>query len=840
MYLLYHLIRLYNDGDRSDLIEYAFRMYNFAGANSGEAFIDAGGESWDADYAIGDNLINYEWVQITGIKTYPALAPTLSTTSSCAFSLQDFECALFSTWNDRDFTGILIRDSADYIIWQGFITGKTFTAGLTTVFCRGLGFLLEAITFKKNYIYETGKIADVTPGAVATRLSLTDEADAAFTWDVNRWIQNANNAILITDNTKSSTSKEWDCSVITLTGGTGDTTISKTQTLRDGLNAFVFEGSSVLDAIMSCTVDGVVISDSYYLSEIRIDLKWFLSIIGSIGQSVDGYYSLQIMKNGLWQTLAGYTIRYTASTIENKNYTAEYGIGDSELGDFIIKETPVELAKYFNKDGGNNYDELQGLRFKMIGKQGVNFESFMKLDYLKITVYYDSYDISPVQHKITNNAASTIDCFGVNWDEEGVAIADTFAIGEHTLKILQDLALEMGLDIYIGTAAVTEDVVKDDLLPAGDGATTDWTPSVGGAHYLKLDEGFGGVADGEAVYVVDGDENKEEWITIEPFSMGASGQGILTALHLNTDIFTAGTPANAPLADISFDGGTTWEGEKALSMFAGERSVEWTGLSATQTQFNVLIVKFIAPAVMDADDVIQLQRFTVDIIYDKVDSILTRYMARDFWGQYGLSVLNSVCELEGVFWYEDNVNNRLVITHLDYLIAGGDSFTQADYGHEFEYQDDCNQFKHVEVYGDQALGIYWKETDPAAANISVQVKQIVDNSIRTFADAEVIAENQLAIYKDKRPSIRFTVDGTHPNSIVGVTLNLTMVRPTVAATNYIIRKKDQVRISSTLLKTTFYVGLGHTPPVEALADTIRKLAWFSHKNMTNNLIYQKG
>ena len=46
----------HSDRVATSISNYRFQFDNFGGANSGEAYIDAIGESWDTDYAIGDNL----------------------------------------------------------------------------------------------------------------------------------------------------------------------------------------------------------------------------------------------------------------------------------------------------------------------------------------------------------------------------------------------------------------------------------------------------------------------------------------------------------------------------------------------------------------------------------------------------------------------------------------------------------------------------------------------------------------------------------------------------------------------------------------------------------------
>ena len=113
-------------------------------------------------------------------------------------------------------------------------------------------------------------------------------------------------------------------------------------------------------------------------------------------------------------------------------------------------------------------------------------------------------------------------------------------------------------------------------------------------------------------------------------------------------------------------------------------------------------------------------------------------------------------------------------------------------------------------------------------------KQIIDDTIMSLAEAKEIAEAQLVIWKVKQPSIVATCHAALYSIEAGQTVNLTMVRPTIAAANYVVRRIDVKHFGynsagTEIMKTTLYLGLGSTPIEEKRDNEIRELILEVHK-----------
>lgn len=218
-------------------------------------------------------------------------------------------------------------------------------------------------------------------------------------------------------------------------------------------------------------------------------------------------------------------------------------------------------------------------------------------------------------------------------------------------------------------------------------------------------------------------------------------------------------------------------------------------------------------------------------------STLTKYAARRFKGVNSLEVVNVICLLEGTEWCEDYKNNGIKIIAKDDFIDSEVDITSTTYEDEWQFEDKCNQIKKVEVFGNASLNVYAVAEDgDVKGNLC---KQLIDNSINTNADAQEVADAQLALLKDKKPSIRLTVDGVQTALQLGYTIDITVEKPNgtdvVAKTAYPIRRIERRGRGIGGIKTTIYAGLGETPLEEELGKIIKNTYYLAKQNLSSKL-----
>ena len=277
-----------------------------------------------------------------------------------------------------------------------------------------------------------------------------------------------------------------------------------------------------------------------------------------------------------------------------------------------------------------------------------------------------------------------------------------------------------------------------------------------------------------------------------------------------------------------------WQGAETVRCnYAGYvwTSVTFDGLNGSQLDLDGLQVKYTAPAAnVDFDDVMIGATYCVIYYYQYG---FTKYMAREFKGAYCMEALKAVCKLEGVHWYEDYINNKIVLINISNFVDSTVDLTQADYEDTWEYTDECNQVKSFLVFGKAEDEIFAKAIDESVPGYIS--KQLIDESITNIADAQEIADTRLAALKTKRPSIKLPLHVDNVLLQLGTTVGVTLARPTVAEADYPIRMIERKKVGI-IIKTIIYCGLGESPWNEELARTIRDNAERSHKALTDRLI----
>ncbi|MFX1371332.1 MAG: nitrous oxide reductase family maturation protein NosD [Promethearchaeota archaeon] len=609
------------------------------------------------------------WTEVGDVVEYPTITTRNNMYGLCDVKLRDFEGALYSTWYSRDFCPMRVEDDDENVIFDGYLAKKNFTAKYLMLHLVGFGVRLEWASFNSNYILAEGKVQQVDADAelhVYYDENENNEYDAGgdedFDWDDDQWVSGQQDkGLLIVDNTTSTISKEWDASAVDISGedssaGNAASTITKDDddelvVTVDGDNNQTYATST------SFTIDGTVIPDTHSIQKIEIDYQYGFDIPDCDPYSfwyLRGY--LQIKKDADWITLK--TLEYSGKG-PTKIWT------DSPL--ITIEESATEMAKYFNTAGGN-FTELKGLRIYTRGQyitMGGYAEIDMECDYIKVTVYHNTLNISPIMESITDSAANSLTCAGVTWTNTGVAVNDSFKIGQNTNTILSDIASQ------------------------------------------------------------------------------------------------AGVPLN-------------------------------------------------------------------------IVSTLSKYIARHFKGLYCISALTSVCQVEGAIWCEDHATRRIKIVKPDDFVDSGVDLTVSDADWDWDLEDACNQVKRVEVWGNAAYNIFSPAEDfTVSGNIT---KIIIDNTIMTKSDAQEVANTQLDYYKDKRPSMRLSLNGTRTAIQLGTTVDITFARPTIAKATYPIRMIERKPRGIDGIQTIIHAGLGETEWDEKLGMAIRRVNSVARKNLSDRLV----
>jgi len=820
---------LYNDRVTDGMTYLRLQMEAFGGSNSGEWYIDAIGYSWDANYEIGDNKEvdwhTYNKEQITGIIQEPTIAPRLDAYWIGGITVRDFEGALFSSWYDRDFNKILIEDDSANVLFRGFLIKKTFKKDELSLSFAGIGIMLDWQPFGADgyidYILAEGLVK--APISADSVLQVKDSEGADFTWANDYWIKEGRDVgILIMEGAAVST-RDWDSSAITQTTGSvvsGNNASTLTFQDSDSYRARD-ELYPNLDNVITLAINGTAVDDTDYLKSIEIQYNFRMWLKAQYLEYSHGTVHLQIKREihpyfFKWVTIAKTDLE---ESIVGGTQTGQWitGIPTDDGGngnEFTIRGTDAELQYYFHKTGAT-YTSLAGLRFIVTGTNVGGGWVDVDIDFIKVVVGYKSDDISPIMEQITDSAATSLTCSSVSaWDETGVAVDDNFKIGQNTRVILKDIASQSGLNVFFESPTRFHT-----LIPDQNGAINDWTLS-GYARVITID------ASAIAAELVDQGEYEEFGF---PNDIDFPGSDVVTEIKVYTYGKKSGVDSNFRVR-VYYNG--SWEDEQASTCGA---AYAWESHTFPITGGTVvpddLKVSYRAFTVSDPSNVwIDACYVVVKVEYANV---FERYTAQKYIGAYCMEPLRAICNLEGAHWYEDYTNDRIVVLKKEAFLDSGVDLTEADYGHDWSFEDECNQVRSFYVFGNAENEIFAKAIDESVDGYLS--RQIVDETISTTADAQEIADTQLALLNSKRPSIKLSLNGVNANLQLGKTVDVTLVRPTVAKTNYIIRKIERSKFGGGI-KTVIYCGLGESPVGERIGKIIRDNAFRSHKALRDRLM----
>lgn len=801
-------------------------------------YIDAPMSSLDGD-TIGDNLevesTEYDllyvkerigWNQIENIIEYPVPIARNNTVGICSLILRDFEGGLYPFWKNRDFNVMLILDADNNILFRGFLTNKKYTERSLEMTLEGIGKLLEWKHFDRNYILEEGYVKTVNASSV---LDMFDDADGDgeydvgedFTWDVDQWIIDRHVGLLVEDNTNDLSSETWTC-------GTNPTVAYGIEVAgdKDSLDAandddvyHITDSGRVWDAIITITnLTGVAIANTNALNKIIVNYRF--GIKAEEANMATMKFTLQIKKDTTWKTLKEVNI---------------YGIVSSFIwySDSVMLEAEdvdnadTELQKYLNEVGGD-YTSLHDFRI-VVDSKDAYYICELKLDLLTADIYYYSAAIAPVMKAITDSAASTITCSGVaDWTATGVKVGDQFKIGQNTATIAKEIgeAAGIAIDIIGQTVTGSADTI---IRPNADGGTLQWTRSGVGDHYEDIDEVVEDPTAGDGDYITSTTDGLVDIIEMGTFALA----GIDVVTTITAHIYAKGNSYYCG-ATLDISDGNIYLGAKSIGTGFNEyvwSSITWTNISLNQTQLDSLKAVFTSWHYADLGDVY------VDTIYftvtEGVFNPFDKFIAREFKGTHCIDAVKAVCTLEGAFWMEDYINNRIKLVKPSNFEDAGVSLVSANYD-EWEYEDKCNQVRRVDVWGKAASNIHEYSEDTTVSGYIE--KQIIDETITTKADAKTIADAELTNKSSKRPSIRLLLHGTYPNIQLGYMVALTMERPTIAMVYHKVRMIERHRMGITDIDTVVYLGLGETPLDEKIGRAIKEIGYIAHKALLDRLL----
>lgn len=749
------------------------------------------------------------WVEVTDIITLPVPKIRIDEPSIVIAEIRDFQGALYSTWSSRDFTAMKITDGAGAptTLFRGFISGKRFLHNKTTLSISGFSKKLESTPLNNNYIIEQGKVSDVPASIAGAESNLLAEGDAATQWN------------LIQEDTHWEALDEYTPGFITLSGN---------------MAAKVDEFD--MDTLVAADVTNVRI----YLNGLR------MAIVGSPPSAPE----VDIFMNGGW-------IGYQTVAIP-------YDINPAWA--------------YTDFAGAWNQADLTAMKVRIKGttvaNQWINvYQMYAKITYTGLdaaAIALEDLEDPPeafewdVDKWITNNDVGILIVDNsknndeANWECTGIAtnngtyidgncnsLDDPDGIEYHARE--GDLTTKMDITPVIGGANINTGLyiqkitikykysIKADALGPchvhlkilKDAA---WDIISYGPHTAPINNWY---STGDCVYEVPESSNAEllKYLTVDGVNYDEL-KGIKFEVSEFTTQFVE-VKIDYLVADIEYlaydinpimeqidDNGASWVKVTGIDWFEeGVRVGDSFKIGENTTQILTDIS-------------------TASGVAINVQSTLTKYIAQWFRGTYAIEVIKKICLLEGLHWWEDHTTTppSVVLSAETDFVDSTVDLTQANYDFDWEFEDDSNFYKEVEVFGAAALGIHYKARDNAASNTSTLTKTFIEETILTIPEAKEIAETQLLEYKVKRPSIKIPLDGVNALLGVGKTVTLTMVRPTVAEADYPIRMIERTEREPDGIKTIIWCGLGHSTWEENLADVINKAMYLAHKAHTDRLV----
>jgi hypothetical protein len=756
------------------------------------------------------------WTEITGIRNYPTIKTAMNSTSTCQITVVSWHDAgtQFADWLARDFSNIKVEDDATNLLFRGYLTKKVFTKTELTLYCEGISAKLGWVPFTQNYELASGLVSVIpsTTDLAGQQFILRCDADI----DVNWSVPIAGNHFEEIDDTIASPD--------------GDTTMIAADSTDDGLvETFSFEDITTAGIT---NITGIMIyvygrnNATLGVENMLIDAKYTGGAFGvELIQKTMVFSSSYAWHSPTWSGLDlteaevnGLQIRFTAANPLDAN---EEQIISSVYA--VITYTGENVAAIDVTDhndvafnwGTDVWKEDIDCGLLIVDNTTGNTTTNYDASALVSTNETSESGVATDTNVAHNGNQYMCQETGTTWDANVVFTVDGANLDSTTIK-LKKLTIKFQfstLGINIFNPSFKLEINKDGSYYTLATIPFTYVITRHNEEYViedtdtELAKYFNKTGDNY-------DELKGIRITFyNPYSANKDCKLYIDLLEVEIEH----NPYDIGnfMEEIT-DHGASW--------------LECSGTTFSETGISVGDAFRIGVGTTTIlDNICEKAEVGISIT---TSANFTKYSARWFKGTTCLDALKSIILLEGAMWYEDFDNDCIVIVKPADFEDSGVNLSEADYGHDWEYEDESNTYNKVEVFGKAALLIHAESIDETVT--SLMTKIFVDETITTNADAKDIADAQLAIYSVKRPSIKLSLNGVNSSIIAGQEVTLVMARPTVASKNYVVRAVERTKFGGGI-KTVIWCGLGQTPAAEGLANTIKNIAHIAHKAHTDRL-----
>ena len=753
------------------------------------------------------------WTQITDVVDFPTIKTALNKTSYCVIVIRSFHDTgtQFADWEGRDFANIKVEDESSNIIFRGYLENKIFENKILELHCKGLSARLDWKGFNKNYELAAGKVGQ-SPAHIAGVVEICRPDGDGM---VQQW-------------QKLGATDHWE--------DVDDTTPDN----------YAIYASDVDDG-EKCEFTMTTISDVTSVQSVSV--KIYGRNNATMG-AADCYCNLYI--EGVWQGQK--TMSFTTTYTEYTSTWAGLNSSQAELNAMEIRVT-ANAAIIINEE--QMIDQI----YAEVIFTGIDTDSIELTDFDDVIFAWDINQWVTdtdcgllIVDNTTGNTTTNWDASAYNStnenDESGAAVdtntaqdGNSYFIEETTttwdanVVFTMDGAVMDSTTVFLKSLTINFRYKTVTDLPNNSFFKIEINKD--GSYYTLETIPFTALTVWEdKVFIIedtdtelakyfdktgnDYDELKGIRLTFyNPYAGNITGQIYIDLLEI--DIEHNPYDIVPIMAQITANGASYVECDTLV--------FEETGISdrldPAADSFRIG---------QDTKTILNniCEEASVGILITSAASF-TKYSARWFKGTTCLDALKSIILLEGAYWYEDFTYDRIVIVKPADFEDSGVDLTQASYDHNWSYTDDGNNYKKVDIFGKASLLIYAFARDERATNTSPKVKIIVDETITTNSDAQDIADAQLVIYKDKRPSIKLMLKGVNSAIIAGKEVTITMVRPAVAEANYVVRSVVREKFGILDYRTTVLAGLGESSWDEHLLDSINKISHIAHKAHTDRL-----
>lgn len=834
------------------------------------------------------------WNQITDIVNYPTISKMIDMPSTCSLEVAidptDYN-ASYTAWEARDFTQMKVEDNQSNILFQGYLVGKTFREHSVILRLNGFGALLDWTPFDKDYVKATGDVKSLAYNATGEETSLhADNTNVRGVYFDGTYYYALNYSSL-GDEEVVKYDSDWSY-VSTTTLGAGNN--SPRGLTSDGTYFYVIDDTDakVYKYDSSWTLDSSTATDASNGD------PWGICYVGEYFYIVDRtdnkvyQYDTSFTLEGSFDLNAGNT---DAHGIEY--YDGYFYVVDSNDDKVYKYDSTFTYQTNYDMDGSNNLPAwicVGADYFYVTNLSALGQDSIFRYMRPSFNVYHDNYAIElkdadgndftwdpnywvetrDVGFLLVDNTSGFSDKFFLitNVAATGTSSSTTLSkatsldnqyvyAGDNTGDIDASLTLTIDIDgasipstsvissikldyrwglhnNLIGTPPSSYADAKVEMQINKDGSYTTHKECSAYTEEEEVDTiwiGEGDTDDGDYIIEDTSDELKKyldtdvggDYDSLKGIKFVLSGTGstyYLSRVYLDylkvTVYYTSATIS--PIMKPIIDNGASW--------IVSDFNYNTSG-AAVGDGFKIgdNTERILGNAISEAT-------LTLNLLSD-----WSKYMARAFFGSTCMEALRAVCELEGWHWSEDHTNKRIVVGDSADFESSSITLDSEDYTREWDLEDECNHYKGVRVYGYRSSDVEINEAAEDPDSTSLIWKQIINETILTEPEAADIAENQLEELETKRGSkkISVVVDTTTSNALSAAeimkTVNVTFIRPTIIATDYIMRRIDIEKFGAQL-KYTLYLGLGSTPPEEKMAQMLRQLYYMAHKSKTDRLI----